>query len=166
MTVRFDSTDDPATAVADGSGSLSVFTHLARTSLFLEALQAECLEPHGISFSDYAVLRVLRTEPPPHELSPSRLAEAVLRTTGGMTKIVDRLERIGLVRRAPDPNDRRGVLVTLTRAGIDASDDASAAYVEGRRRVLARLAPHEARMIDQGLNRLLEVFEADREDRR
>ncbi|HEV8299113.1 MAG TPA: MarR family transcriptional regulator [Acidimicrobiales bacterium] len=146
-------------------GDLSLFTHLARTALFLEALQAECLEPFGISFSDYAVLRVLRLAEPAHQLSPSRLAEAVLRTTGGMTKIIDRLERVGLVQRAPDPNDRRGVLVGLTEAGVDVSTRASRAYTRGRQRVLARLAPAEADSIDSGLSRLLEVFEVDREER-
>jgi DNA-binding MarR family transcriptional regulator len=146
-------------------GPLSLFSRLARTTLFLEALQAECLEPHGIGFSDYAVLRVLRQAEAPHQLSPSRLAEAVVCTTGGMTKIIDRLERAGLVRRARDANDRRGVLVSLTEAGIETSDAASDAYRIGRERVLARLAPAETAVIDGALGRLLEVFEADREER-
>jgi DNA-binding MarR family transcriptional regulator len=147
------------------SPSLALFTHLARTTLFLEALQAECLEPFGISFSDYAVLRVLRATDAPHQLSPSRLAEAVVRTTGGMTKIIDRLERTGLVRRTRDPNDRRGVLVQLTDAGVRVSNESSEAYRVGRLRVLARLDPLEAAAIDHGLSRLLEVFEADRSER-
>jgi DNA-binding MarR family transcriptional regulator len=151
----------PASA---GTPSLALFTHLARTTLFLEALQAVCLEPFGISFSDYAVLRVLR-QTDPHQLSPSRLAEAVVRTTGGMTKIIDRLERAGLVRRTRDPNDRRGVLVQLTDRGLHVSNEASEAYRVGRLRVLAGLDPLEAAAIDQGLSRLLEVFEADRTER-
>jgi DNA-binding MarR family transcriptional regulator len=144
------------------SGPLVLFTHLARTTLFLEALQDECLRPFGLSFADYSVLRVLRNVGPPHRLSPSRVADVVLRTTGGMTKMVDRLERAGLVVRTPDPGDRRGVLVGLTRKGVTLSDRASAAYVAGRERIIARLDDAEVDAIDDALRRLLAIFEDDR----
>ena len=143
---------------------LGVFTRLARTALFLEALQAECLEPHGLSFNEYAVLRVLSASAPAHQASPSRLAEAVVTSSGGMTRIIDRLDRTGLVERSIDPNDRRGVVVTLTAAGHSKSESASASYADGRSRVLARLVPIERAAIDDGLRRLLEVFEEDRLD--
>ena len=79
-----------------------LFWRLARASFLLESLQQECLEPLGLTFVEYTVLRVLTDGPK----SPSRLAEYVVRTTGGMTKIVDRLQRRDLVRRVPDPDDR------------------------------------------------------------
>lgn len=145
--------------------SLGVFTRLARTALFLEALQAECLEPHGLSFTDYTVLRVLTPPEAAHGVSPSRLAEAVLISSGGMTKIIDRLERAGLVERSTDPNDRRGVLVTLTAAGRATSEAASASYTDGRARVLARLSKAERATIDGALQRLLQAFEDDRAGR-
>jgi DNA-binding MarR family transcriptional regulator len=163
-TARSSEHTDPAGA---GSGNpLNLFTHLARTSLFLGALQAECLEPFGLSFADYTVLRVLLLEGEPYELSPSRIAEMVVRTTGGMTKMIDRLERAGLVERSPDPNDRRGVLVGLTRRGLVTSAEASRAYQLGRERILDRLDGDEIEVIDQYLHRLIEVFEADREEQR
>jgi DNA-binding MarR family transcriptional regulator len=155
---------EPLLGVPEG-GPLVLFTHLARTALYLEALQDECLAPAGISFGDYSVLRVLRNIGPPHRLPPSRLAEVVLRTTGGMTKIVDRLERAGLVARERDPADRRGVLVRLTRRGITVSDRASAAYTVGRERILARLDPDEVDELDAAIARLLQVFRADHDDR-
>jgi DNA-binding MarR family transcriptional regulator len=156
---------DAVPAYADDAGPLSLFTHLARTALFLETLQTECLAPHGLGFTDYAVLRVLHAEPSPHRLSPSRLADAVLCTSGGMTKIVDRLERAGMVVRETDPTDRRGVLVRLTRVGARTSTAASAAYADGRLRVLGRLGAREAAAIDRSLRQLLAAFEADRKDR-
>jgi DNA-binding MarR family transcriptional regulator len=143
-------------------GPLVLFTYLARTALYLEALQDECLAGSGISFGDYSVLRVLRNIGAPHRMAPSRLAEVVLRTTGGMTKIVDRLERAGLVERERDPADRRGVLVRLTRRGMTVSDRASAAYTVGRERILARLDPAEVDELDAAMRRLLEVFRDDR----
>jgi DNA-binding MarR family transcriptional regulator len=108
---------------------------------------------------------VLQAEPAPHRLSPSRLADAVLCTSGGMTKIVDRLVRAGLVARETDPTDRRGVLVRLTAAGVRIASAASTTYADGRARVLSLLGEREVATIDRGLRRLLEAFEADRKDR-
>jgi DNA-binding MarR family transcriptional regulator len=145
-------------------GPFALFTHLARTSLFLEALQDECLSPFGISFGDYAVLRLLQESN--ESMPPSRLAELVLRTTGGMTKIVDRLERLGHVRRTPDPDDGRGVLVSLTPKGRRTCDKSSAAYTAGRTRVLAHLGTDDVVTIDRALARLLDAFEQDRDAQR
>ena len=144
-----------------GDDPMALFTHLARAGLFLAALQDVCLAPLGISFGDYAVLRVLEHEGPRGALSPTRLAEVVVRTTGGMTKTVDRLERQGLVRRSPDPGDRRGVLVALTPAGRRLCRTASASYTRGRQRLLGSLDDDEAVAIDAALRRLVAVFESD-----
>ena len=63
------------------------------------------------------MLAALRRAGAPYELSPGRLLRETLVTSGTMTNRVDRLAARGLVTRLPDPNDRRGVLVRLTRAG-------------------------------------------------
>ncbi len=144
-----------------GTGPMALFTHLARTSLFLDALQDESLAPLGISFGDYAVLRVLEHEGPRAAVSPTRLADVVVRTTGGMTKTIDRLERLGFVTRTPDPFDRRGVLVRLTAKGRRVCHKASDAYTVVRRRLLANLDTTEIHTIDAALRRLLDVFETD-----
>ena len=148
-----------------GGGPYSLFTHLARTTLFLEALQDECLAPFGISFGDYAVLRLLQDSPDGEPMSPTRLAELVVRTTGGMTKALDRLERSGLVRRMRDPEDGRGVRVVLTAKGRRTCDRASAAYIAGRERILGRLDAAEAAAIDDSVTRLLAAFELDWDER-
>jgi DNA-binding MarR family transcriptional regulator len=135
-----------------------LFTSLARATLLLASLQQECLEPIGLTFVEYSVLRVLMDG----ALSLSRLADAAVRTTGGMTKIVDRLERRGLVERTPDPVDRRGVLVGLTEDGREFSRKASDAYSVGRDRILERLTSGERRTIERGLDRLVAAFEEDR----
>lgn len=138
-----------------------LFWRLARAGFLLESLQQECLEPVGLTFVEYTVLRVLEDG----EKSPSRLAEYVVRTTGGMTKIVDRLERRGLVHRVPDPDDRRGVLVALTVDGRELGAKASDAYSVGRDRIIRRFPPTERKAIEAGLDQLVTAFEDDRRDR-
>ncbi len=151
--------------VADPSetGPLGLFTTLARTGLFLEALQRDCLGRHGLAFTEYSVLRLLQRAPQ-RRLAPSLLAEEIVCTTGAMTKLVDRLERSGYVERAPDPVDRRGVLVGITRGGDQIADQAAETYRVGRERVLGHLDDREAERIHDHLGRLLGALETDRKE--
>ena len=140
-----------------------LFTQLARTGLLLDALQRECLDPHGLAFAEFSVLRLLQAEPK-RRLSPSRLAERIVRTTGAVTKLVDRLEGAGLVERQRDERDGRAVHVQLTSAGSRLANAASRTYNAGRERVLARLAADEIRTTRDCLDRLVEVLERDVSD--
>jgi DNA-binding MarR family transcriptional regulator len=137
------------------------FTLLGRAGLFFQALQRECLEVHGIAFTEYSVLRLLQGAPS-RELPPSVLAKKVVCTTGSMTKLVDRLERAGLVERVPDSTDRRGVLVQMTQKGESTASEAARTYQAGRERILARLGQRKAQRLHEGLSDLLEALESDR----
>jgi DNA-binding MarR family transcriptional regulator len=156
--------DGAATTPASEGDALGLFTTLARTGLFVEALQRESLSRFGLAFTEYSVLRLLQRAPR-RRLAPTTLAEQVVCTTGAMTKLVDRLERAGLVERAPDPTDRRGILVRLTPAGSRTATAAARVYTAARRRILSRLDEREARRVHDSLQRLLEVLEADRRSR-
>ena len=61
-------------------------------------------------------------------------------TSGGMTKLLDRLEARDLIRRAPDPRDRRGKLIALTRVGRSLVDRAVEQHLENEERLLADLS--------------------------
>lgn len=137
-----------------------LFTTLSRLGLLLDALQRECLEPHGLAFVEYSVLRLLQAEPR-RRLSPSRLAERTVRTTGAMTKLVDRLEEAGLVERRADESDGRAVQVQLTAAGSRLANAASRAYTSRRERVLSALSEGEIAVTRESLDRLVGLLEHD-----
>jgi DNA-binding MarR family transcriptional regulator len=141
------------------AGRLAVFTNLARVSLLVDALQQDSLGALKLNFVDYSILRVLQISGPPYQLSPSRLANAVVRSTGGMTKIIDRLEQRGLVERIRDAEDRRGVLVHLTRAGCDLATEASKAYTIARTGVLAALEESDIDTANRSITQLLAALE-------
>ena len=142
-------------------GAVGLFTRLTRVGLLVEAFQHRCLDPFGLRFIDYSVLRVLELVGEPHRMSPTELSEIVVRSSGGMTQILDRLERAGLVARTPDPADRRKVLVALTDEGMRTADAANARYAAERERLLADLSPDEVQRLDDAIHRLLEVLTAD-----
>lgn len=150
----------PTLVEAEPGPPRELFTKLARTGLLLEALQRECLEPHGLAFAEYSVLRILQAEPR-RRLSPSRLAERIVLTTGAITKLVDRLESAGLVERQRDEKDGRGVQVQLTTAGNRLGQAASKSYTAGRERILAGLSESEIQTTMASLDRLIELLEID-----
>ena len=76
---------------------------LARLGLLIEYFQQEVLEPFELSSGDYGVLAALRRAGAPYALNPSQLTSRLERSSGGMTKILKRLEERGLVKRSPDP---------------------------------------------------------------
>jgi len=77
-----------------------------------------------------------------------------------MTNRVDRLEARGLVRRLPDPSDRRGVLVRLTTAGLTTVDGALEGLLGRERALLAGLEPEQQHRLAGLLRTLVLPFEA------
>lgn len=83
-----------------------------------DAIDRDCarrLEPHGLSEARFVLLVLLESSP--DGLGPSLLADRAGVTRGTITGLLDGLEREGLVRRAPAPDDRRALLVRLTPDG-------------------------------------------------
>ena len=106
---RSTSFDEPA---SDG-----LLGHVVRLNVAVDRVLAEITGAHGISVADYLVLGVIRRSPQ-HRSAPTAICEVLGRTTGGMTLTIDRLVRAKLVRRLPDPGDRRRVVVEATAAGV------------------------------------------------
>ena len=72
---------------------------------------------HGLSLAEFDVLATLRNTPPPHEATPSRIQDAMVITSGGLTKLMHQLEGRGLVRRLQFEVDLRVKPVRLTPKG-------------------------------------------------
>ncbi len=77
----------------------------------------ETLVESGLDRRAFGVLGKLRAVGPPYRRSAGQLAERMRLSSGAMTNRLDRMEAAGLVRRLPDPHDRRGTLVEPTEAG-------------------------------------------------
>jgi DNA-binding MarR family transcriptional regulator len=109
----------------------------------------------GLSRPDWDVLASLRRAGAPYRRSPTELYRALMRTSGGMTHLVDRLERDGLVERAADPHDRRGLLVGLTRRGRALVRRVGPSHLETERQLLATLTMQEQTELARLLRKLL-----------
>src|SRR3954447_9561953 len=133
---------------------LQVTARLARIGPHLARRQEEVFGRFGLNRGEVGLLSSLRIAQP-HQLSPTRLARGLMLSSAGVTSRIDRLERRGFVRRLPDPNDRRGVIIELTPEGLDAVDAAVTALAASDRQLLERLDADEIEQLESLLRKLL-----------
>jgi DNA-binding MarR family transcriptional regulator len=140
-------------------GPLQVTARLSRIGPLLARRQEAVFGRFGLSRGEVGALSALRVAGPPHRLSPTRLGKGLMLSSAGVTSRIDRLERRGLVRRLDDPDDRRGVIVELTEAGLQVVDEAVAALMVSDRELLDRLDPEDVAQLEVLLRKLLAGLE-------
>lgn len=125
--------------------------HAASVSAIERDLAADSRD---LPLSWYDVLVAL-VGAPERRLRLSALAQEVLLSRSGLTRLVDRLERAGLLRREPDPTDRRGAYAVLTDDGYEAVRRTWPRYARGIQAHFARhLDGDEAAALAQALDRV------------
>ena len=142
------------------TSTLSPMTRLVRLGVLMDTFQKETLEPFELTPSDYAVLSTLRRAGQPYQLSPSALYTVLERSSGGMTKMLKRLEGVGLVERIPDPEDGRSTLVLLTELGVALQEEVFKVFLSRTQELLHTISPSKLREIDNSLRLLLEGIES------
>jgi DNA-binding MarR family transcriptional regulator len=115
----------------------------------------ETLAEFGVNTGEWGVLGMLHYAGPAHRRSPGQLAKWCRLTTGAMTNRLDRLEAEGLVRRLPDPDDRRGVIVELTDKGKELWERGVGAQAVKEQFVADALNATERRQLNTLLRRLV-----------
>jgi DNA-binding MarR family transcriptional regulator len=155
-----------ATQTADGAGNVAVApddSRLGSWRSFLHAhahltrrLDEELQAVHQLSLAEYdALLQLART--PGRRLRMSALAERVLLSRSGITRLVDRLEAAGMVQRSACATDARGAEAILTPAGLNRLRRASATHLAGiERYFLDVVSLAEQASIEAGLNRVID----------
>ncbi|MBB4664944.1 MarR family winged helix-turn-helix transcriptional regulator [Conexibacter arvalis] len=117
-------------------------------------LEHELQAAHQLSFSDYFALLALERAPA-GRLRMHDLAKPVRLTRSGLTRLVERLERVGLIERTPCEDDARGTEARITEQGRALVHAASATHLAGvRRRFLERFSPAELAVLAEQFGRL------------
>jgi DNA-binding MarR family transcriptional regulator len=140
--------------------AMAVFGRIYRIARLVGDQQTRVYAEHGITRGEFDVLATLRRSGSPYQLAPKALSASMMVTTGGMTGLLDRLERRSLIARSPDPVDRRGLLITLTETGRELVDGAVGAGLSAQREVLERLPAGRRRRLDELLKELLAAADA------
>ena len=137
---------------------LQVLSRVTRLARHLDLERRQSFAAHDLEPWEFDVLAALRRAGPPYSLSPGQLGSETLVTSGTMTNRIDRLEERGLVRRQPDPSDRRGVRVVLTDAGRGAVDDALVDLIGREHDLLATLPADSRAELASLLRQLVRAF--------
>jgi DNA-binding MarR family transcriptional regulator len=123
-------------------------------SVLVKALDAELQAVHGLPLSSYEVLITLRTAPD-QRLRMAELADRVILSRSGMTRLVDRLEREGLLERDKCASDARGYFAVLTPKGEELLVSARRTHLDGvRDRFVAHFEPEELATLARWWDRL------------
>jgi DNA-binding MarR family transcriptional regulator len=138
---------------------MEVLSRVSRLARHVDLARRESFETHGLEPWEFDVLAALRRAGDPYTLSPGRLLQLTLVTSGTMTNRIDRLAAKGLVERAPDPRDGRSVQVRLTAIGRRRVDDALTDLLAHEQAILAALAPENRATLAALLRSLTLPFE-------
>lgn len=117
------------------------------------------LKPLGMRTSDLDVLGALRTQPAPWQLTPTELYRALLLSSGGLTKILHRLQAAGWIDRPDNPEDGRSKLVRLTASGERQLEKALERVLEHEDRRMAVLSDEEQQQLASLLGKLVGTWE-------
>lgn len=148
---------DPALSPFPTGGELRVWrAFLSAHARLLRSLEAELVAEQRLTLVSYDVL-VQLAEAPHRRLRMAELADRVLLSRSGVTRLVDRLERAGLVARQRVEADGRGVIAELTEAGLDRLRRASRTHLAGvARHFIARFDHKELVQFGELCERLAE----------
>jgi DNA-binding MarR family transcriptional regulator len=139
--------------------AVAVVARLGRATRYLDEALDRLFGEHGLNRGSFDVLASLRRAGPPYRRSPTELYRALMRTSGAMTHRLGKLEADGLIRRVPDAEDGRSVLVELTARGRRLVDAIAPAHLENERRLLEPLSQAERIALADLLRKLLLAFE-------
>jgi len=130
----------------------------------LHRMLDDTLSEFGLSLGEWKVLNHLQSAGTPYRRSVGKLAERADLSSGAMTNRLDGLEQAGLVRRLPDPEDRRGVKVELTDKGLTLWEEALRTGAAQEALVAAALTKEEKQHLNSLLRRLMREFERREEN--
>ena len=149
---KYDVIDPEVEGVVDRVAAIS--KHLGRGF-------EETLSDHGLNYGEYKLLLRLATRSDDNRMSAGELSKALTLSSGAMTNRLDQLEKAELVRRLPDPKDRRGVHVELTDKGRATIDDAVAEQAKKEIDILSVLSARDLGSLNKLLRTVLTSLEAE-----
>jgi DNA-binding MarR family transcriptional regulator len=141
---------------------ISVVARIGRLAAYFDQAINTVMGRYGLTRSTWDILAGLRRRPPPHQLSPTELYRSLMRSSGWMTNRLNELEQAGLIARIADPDDRRGVLVRLTRRGVALVDEIAPLHLANERALLDRLSKADRKQLEDLLRVLLRPLEETR----
>jgi len=139
--------------------SMGLIGRFKRITQCLSLEMAKTFTEYGLNPANFDVLATLRRSGPPYELSPNDLIASTMVTSGTMTNRIDQLIKAGLVERVQNKNDRRSVVVSLTKKGFTIIDQTLKAHVETQSRLTSGLTEGDIKKLNVLLRKFMMSLE-------
>jgi len=140
-------------------GAAVITGRIRRANFNLDRQAEEVFNGFNTTGASFDVLAALYAAGPPFQMTPTELYRGHMMSSAGVTARLDVVERAGLATRSRDPRDRRGVIVTLTRAGQKTVREAAQALYRHQAFVLTVYTERERKQVLNLLKRLLNSLE-------
>ena len=131
-------------------------------NIFIQIIK-ECVESYGLQSSDFNLLSSLRRNPSPHVLSPTELYQSMLFSSGGLTKVLTRLEKEALIERCENPGDKRSKLVKLSQKGKLLVEEIMPVLHQREKRMVAALSSEDLTQLDGLMQRITQSMNSNGE---
>ncbi|MGE4268338.1 MAG: MarR family winged helix-turn-helix transcriptional regulator [Deferribacterales bacterium] len=141
--------------ITESLAPMELLGRMTRLYTLLSKLLEENFAKFGLTRWEFDVLATLRRSGEPYCLSPTKLFDTLMVTSGTMTNRLTHLEKRGLVKRIKDSSDKRSLPVQLTDTGFETVTMCLKAHIEEEARITGGLTGEQ---IDS-LNSLLKAFE-------
>ena len=140
---------------------LPITGRVLRLAQYITIGREQRLAEFGLTVADFDVLATLRRRAGADPVNVRDLQHAMMLSSGGVTKRLDRLESTQLIERHPDPSDRRGVLIRLSPTGLDLIDRAVVAITDFENGAVGDVigSDEERLQLETSLRRLLTAHE-------
>ena len=134
---------------------------LKRCAMLLEPQVEVAFTRHDLVRWEFDMLATLRRAGAPFILSPTQLFSTLMITSGTMTHRLKAPEKRGFIRRLPNPDDARSMLVALTPEGRKLIDRAVESHVENERQLLDGLSAGQRQQLDEALTVFMRLLEKE-----
>ncbi|MFB9136643.1 MarR family transcriptional regulator [Vibrio sp. AK197] len=139
--------------------SMALMGRFMRIYKYLETQVSALHKSYGLTQGEFDVLATLRRSGGDYQLTPSKLMDSMMLTSGAMTNRIDKLETKNLITRTHSEQDRRSVEVKLTEQGLSLIDELIHVHVETQNQLTQGLAPEQLRELNQLMKQWLNQFE-------
>jgi len=136
------------------SSAMEIVGRILQLGKILEKRASDALLSTKIYYTDLDVLATLRRSGKPYQLTPTQLGKTVLITSGAMTALLNRLEKLDLLTRIPDPKDARVKSAALTKKGIKIIDKAIELRFDEAKSAIDFLTKTEKKQLSQLLKKM------------
>jgi DNA-binding MarR family transcriptional regulator len=140
---------------ADGHERHIFSMRVARLDAMLKSELANWLRPWGLDVAEFGVLRTLRAAGEPYTLRPTDLKVRLMLTSGGMTSVLHRLGKQGLIDREADGDDGRSSWVRLTPQGLDLAERAIVGWTGALSDIYRKVPEETIRVASDALREIL-----------